>query len=98
MSKEFTERHNTISDNVIWLIKKHPNAINDYRKLIQYYWYYIDGLKVFIPMNILERLTQPESIGRAYRKLVADGYIIVDEKTKFSRLREEENYRSYYRK
>ena len=98
LSERFSQEHNTITDNIIWLVKKYPSAAGDYRKLIQYYWYYVNGLKVFIPLNILEGLTQPESIGRAFRKLVADGFIVVDDKTRKARLQEEENFRSYYRR
>jgi len=96
LNDSFAKRQGTISDNIIWLAKNHPDVLSDYRKLFVYYWYYIDGLNMFVPKNILRGLSQPESIGRAYRKLVAEGYIVVDEKTKKARLQEEENFRFYY--
>ena len=96
LTESFAKRQGTIADNIIWLAKNHPSVIQDYRKLIQYYWYYIDGLKVFIPLNIIEGLTQPESVGRAFRKLKSEGYIVEDDKTKRLRLQSEENFREYY--
>lgn len=92
----FAAQHQRIRDNVIDLVRQHPSAITDYRKLLQYYWYYVDGLKVFIPLDVLEKLTQPESISRAYRKLVEEGVIIVDEKTKAARVNQERQFRQHY--
>jgi len=94
--QEFSRKQGTISDSIIWLVKNHPDVTEDYRKLFIYYWYYLDGLNLFVPKNLLMGLTQPESIGRAFRKLVADGHIVVDEKTKRARLAEEQNFRRYY--
>lgn len=98
MSRKFVEKHNSIADNILKLAKEHPCVIQDYRKLVQFYWYYFDDLKVFIPLEVLEKITQPESIGRSFRKLKADGFIIEDEKTHKWRLRSEDEYRSYYRR
>ena len=98
LSESFGKRQGTIADNIIWLAQKYPSVLSDYRKLIQYYWYYINNLNVFVPMNILEGLAQPESIGRAFRKLVADGVLIVDDTTKKVRLQEQQNYHDYYRR
>jgi len=92
----FAKKQGTVSDNIIKLVKEHPTVTNDYRKLQWYYWFFIDGLVDYLPMERMMNLTQPESIGRAFRKLVEQGYIIVDEKTKKARLKEEENYRRYY--
>lgn len=96
--KNFSAKHRLISENVVKIVREHPSTISDYRKLLQYYWYYIDGLKNFVPLDELERITQPESISRAFRKLVEQGVIIMDEKTKMARINEEKKFRSHYRK
>lgn len=92
----FEKKQDTIRQKVLDLVKKHPTAITDYRKLIQYYWYYMDGLNVYVPMEKLEKLTQPESISRALRKLVEEGDVVVDPATKTMRANEQANFRKYY--
>lgn len=47
-------------------------------------------------MEVLERLTQPESVTRAYRKLVEKGIVDPDAKVKFARNIQRENYKKYY--
>lgn len=92
----FEVKQKTISDKILNLVTKHPSAVSDYRKLIQYFWYYEDGLASYIPIERLERLSQPESISRAFRRLVADGKIVYDEETKRYRVAQEINYKNYY--
>ena len=82
---DFNKKHDLIIDKVKELCERHPEVIGDYRKLIQYYHYYVDGFKMFVPMEVLERLTQPESVTRAYRKLVEKGIVDPDAKVKFAR-------------
>jgi hypothetical protein len=67
--KEFTIKKATIKRNVEWLLENYPNTRNNYNLLVQYYHFYIDGLKNFIPMEELMKMTQVESITRAFREL-----------------------------
>lgn len=93
---DFNKKHDLIIDKVKELCERHPEVIGDYRKLIQYYHYYVDGFKMFVPMEVLEKLTQPESVTRAYRKLVEKGIVDPDAKVKFTRNIQRENYKKYY--
>ena len=94
---DFAEEHTSIRANVIQLCKDHPSVKVDYRKLLIYYWYYIDDLGAHIPMFILEGITQPESISRAFRKAVADRVIDVPQSTFTRRTEEEALYSAFYR-
>lgn len=94
----FASARRTIRANLRELIKKHPSVKNDYRKLVQYYWYYVDGMHNFVPMNILEGLSQPESISREFRRMVEDGEVKPGPKVSRSRAEEEERYREHYGK
>lgn len=98
MSEVFAKQQNTIAQNIIKLIQKHPSAAYDYRKLDQYYHYYIDGLDEFIPLQKLENCTQPESINRAFRKLVEEGKIELPKEFKESRNQQEKRFRDFYGK
>jgi len=69
MTNDFVKQRVTIKENVEWLIEKYPYVKNDYRKLLQMYWFHIDGLKRFIPFEELQKMTQPESITRAFREI-----------------------------
>jgi hypothetical protein len=93
----FVKKHRKIADNILELAKKYPAVIRDYRKLVQYYWHYIDG-GPFIPYEILTRLTQPESISRAFRKLVEEKLINVPVQTRIGRDLQEDEYRRHYRR
>lgn len=95
----FDERHATIKENLKKLLTEHPDAKDDYRKLVQYFWYYIDGLANFIPLEYLLKLTNPESIDRAFRKLKEeDPTFRSTKKIEEARAREEDYYRTHYGK
>lgn len=94
----FEKKHTKIRDHVKELCKKHPSVVGDYRKLVQYYWYYIDGLPNFIPLELLERLTPPESITRAFRKAIELGEVEPTDELRLRRDDEEQKYRKYYGK
>lgn len=96
MSEDFTKKQDSIRTKVRALVAKYPKAATDYRLLIQLYHYHNDGLKNFVPLEVLQGLTQPESITRAFRKLVADGDITVDPLTEAVRVTEQQNFRQYY--
>jgi hypothetical protein len=94
--ENFSKRHATICENVKMLVEAHPEVKSDYRLLIQYYHYYIDGLAKYVPLTVLKQLTQPESISRAYRRLVADKAVKPDPLTNGARRREQKLYKTYY--
>lgn len=93
---EFAEKQDRIKDKVIQLCREHPEAKSDYRTLLQYYWYYVDGLKAYIPREVLAMLTQPESVTRAFRKAVENGEIVLDAHEQVKRHTEEHKYREHY--
>lgn len=95
--EQFSQKRRTIKENVEWLIQKFPFTKNDYRKLLQMYWYHVDNLKRFIPFEELEKMTQPESITRAFRELssmrrIPRPHPIVQE----ARAIEQEHYQEYF--
>ena len=66
----FAKQRETIQANVKAILERFPECREDYRFLVNYYWYYVDGLHRFIPKEVLRSLTTPESITRSYRKVV----------------------------
>lgn len=93
---EFEKKQKSIADNVKRLIAEHPEIKEDYRLLIHYYHYYIDGLKSFVPLSALRSTTQPESISRAFRKLAAEGEVKLIAEVQAARRIEERAFRKYY--
>ena len=94
----FRKQHDTIRQKILELAAKYPAVVTDYRKLIQYFWFYMDHMERFVPLEVLENLTQPESITRAFRKLVEDGEIVVPVDVKGERSKQEKLFRDHYRK
>lgn len=95
---QFAKKQATIAENVKRLAANRPEVRSDYRLLIQYYHFYIDGLNAFVPLDVLRGLTQPESITRAYRKLVEAGEIVPEPKVQAARRDQERKFKGYYRK
>ena len=104
---DFVERRHTVKANVILLLQKFPCTRDDYRKLVWFYWWYIDGIKKimkpngFIPIEKFPKLTPPESITRAYREVMNDplkreAILRVSPEVKIIREMEEEAYHKYY--
>ena len=96
--KQFDDSQECIRDKVVKLCQAHPEAKKDYRTLLQYFWYYEDGLKQYVPKEVLAKLTQPESVTRAFRKAVEEKRIVLDEDVKKSRSEKEKQFHSYYGK
>lgn len=94
--EQFDNKQDSIRANVIAVCTQYPSAKEDYRKLLQLYWYYIDGLKNYVPFDVLEKLTQPESICRAFRKAVEEGTIDLKTTIEVVRRKQEKQYRTYY--
>ena len=83
--------------HVYTLLKKHKTARDDDRILIQLYHYHVDGLKQFVPFNIVRRLTAPESITRARRHIQNRLRLCRPSKERKSgRKKQEQKFREYY--
>jgi len=94
--QNFAEEQDTIRAKVIALCREHPEAKRDYRILLQYYWYYVDELKKYVPIDVLSKITQPESICRAFRKGVEEGTIDLEDNEKVVRQVKQRQFREYY--
>lgn len=92
----FDARHRRIREHVIELCKDYPQVKGDYIKLLQYYHYYYDKIGEWLSPEMLAKMTNPESIGRAYRKAVELGDITLDAGLENARRVQEKNYREYY--
>ena len=73
--EEFSAQRKTIREEVGDLLRKFPFLSNNYNMLVWFYWWYIDGIsKIIQPNGMIDlgkfpRLTQVESITRAFREL-----------------------------
>lgn len=68
----FAKERETIQGNVEALLRQFPKTRSDYRILLFYYWHYVDRMISIIPTQITAKMTSPESITRAFRKVVVD--------------------------
>jgi len=95
----FAKERDTLQANVKALLERFPDSRDSYQVLVNFYWYYIDGLHRFIPREVLKDLTSPESITRAYRKVVLDNPSLQPHaKTRLQRDQQLDRYRRYYSK
>lgn len=93
----FAKERETLHNNVKALLERFPDSRDSYQVLVNFYWYYIDGLHRFIPREVLKDLTSPESITRAYRKVVTQHpHLQPSAKTRRQRDEQLERYRRYY--
>jgi len=104
MELNFERRQYDTTKNVLWLCRNHPSAKTSYKALLFLYWEWIDGLMqrdpstqiCFIHEKDILKLTPPESITRAFRKLVEEGRIELTEEERARRGALEAEYRGYY--
>ena len=91
-----------VMDRVYELVKRFPPAKNNYALLVLLYWMEYDGLKyrktrtgftIDIPYAKIGKLTPPETITRAFRKLVELGKVKPDERIRKIRKIKEEAFR-----
>ena len=93
----FTKEHNTIYQNVLWLIKKYPETRENYAVLVAYYHYYVNNLQRWMPLQVLQGLTSPESITRSFRKVLEHNPSLQPSaKTRKQRDEQVERYRRHY--
>jgi hypothetical protein len=82
-----------LKENVLELVKTYPDAIVNYNSLYYNYWLRFDKVNKF--GDIIEA-TSCESIGRAFRFLVAQGKINVPKYKRQERKDAEEEFREEY--
>jgi len=94
----FAKERDTLQANVKALLERFPESRDSYQILVNFFWYYVDGLHRFIPREVLKDLTSPESITRAYRKVVTDNPSLQPSaKTRLQRDQQLERHSRYYR-
>ena len=93
----FAKERATIQANVQAILERFPECKENYAVLVAYYHYYVDNLQRWIPLQVLQELTSPESITRAFRKVVSDNPSLQPSaKTRLQRDQQLERYRRYY--
>ena len=86
------------------VVRKHPECLDQYRALILWYWTDVDRAFKFNPLTAtfsikawnLYRLTSPEAISRAFRRLVEAKVVKVREETERGRRLNEEDMRNFH--
>lgn len=66
-----------VSENVLELCSRAPEVKYNYSALVMFYWF-LYNTKAWNSCDF-ENLASPESIGRAYRRLVANHSILLDD-------------------
>ena len=95
----FAKERETVHNNVKTILEKFPACRDNYSLLVNYYWYYIDRLHRWIPKEVLKDLTSPESVTRAYRKVIGKHrHLGPTTITRRRRDAELERYRNFYGK
>jgi len=86
------------------IVKRHPEALDQYRALILWYWCEIDGAVKYDPRTAtfslatwnIYRLSSPEAITRALRRLVESKVVTINEETERRRRLNEEEMKRYH--
>jgi hypothetical protein len=91
---------------VVWICRRHPSAIGDYVRLINYFWKYINKLTVEcehchqrtgVWINDFSSLGRSETITRAYREAVIRKEIIEPPEVKASKKKLELKHRAVWK-
>jgi hypothetical protein len=83
--------HKNLGKNILELAKVFPDVKSSYSKLVMYYWTFFEDCN---SMGSIQYCTSPESITRAFRKLVENGLILVPAETKANREAAAKNYKN----
>lgn len=83
------------------VVKKHPECLDSYRNLLIWYWVEVDKAIKYDPHTAtfslatwnIYRLSSPEAISRALRRLIESKRIVIDKENRVWRDREERHYR-----
>ena len=86
------------------VVKKHPECLDSYRNLLIWYWHDVDGALKYDPTTAtfslaiynIYRLSSPEAISRAFRRLVEAKVVKVRTETERGRRVNEEDMRLYH--
>ena len=86
------------------VVKKHPECLDSYRNLLIWYWHDVDGALKYDPATAtfslatynIYRLSSPEAISRAFRRLVEAKVVKVREETERGRRVNEEDMKLYH--
>jgi len=90
---------------VLWLCEKYPSVKGSYKKLVNYFWKYLDkltttcqwcGRETRVWIDDFSKLTPPESITRTYRHLVRNKRIKEPLEIKLSKIKLERIHRTYW--
>ena len=93
----FAKERDTLHENVKALLERFPESRESYQILVNFYWYYVDGLHRFIPREVLKDLTSPEAITRTFRKVISDNpHLHPTAKTRKQREEQLSRYARYY--
>ena len=94
----FAKQRETLQKNIQDLLERFPDCREHYSSLVNFYWYYIDGLHRWIPREVLRDLTSPESITRTYRQVIKEiPRLAPTPKTQRARDEQLERMSKYYR-
>lgn len=102
----FAQRQRNRERQVEQVVKRHPECLDSYRNLIIWYWHDIDGALKYNPATAtfslttwnIYRLSSPEAITRAFRKLRENKVTAINEEAEKWRDREEKRYHEAYSK
>jgi len=83
-------------EKVLKLVKKYPDVKYSYSRLVYYYW--LEYNTSALNLGEYPYLLSPESICRAYRSLVHDGYIRISKTDKIRRESLAKEVKAYFAK
>lgn len=99
----FGDYMKTVQDVVFYCCKVEPECNVNYYVLVLTYWTITRAMKYNAEAQVYSvskadslKLTSPESINRAWRKLVEKGVIVLTEEEKLRRAELEKKYRAYH--
>jgi hypothetical protein len=86
------------------IVRRHPEALDSYRALLIWFWVEVDGAAKYDPKTAtfsiktwnLYRLTSPEAVSRAFRRLVESKVVIINEETERRRKLNEVEMKRYH--
>jgi hypothetical protein len=86
------------------VVKKHPECLDSYRNLLIWYWHDVDGALKYDPATAtfslatwnISRLSSPEAITRALRRLIEAKVVAIRAETERGRRLNEEDMRNFH--
>ena len=101
---DFAAKQRRVEDGVLKCVNYDGACLNDYRRLVLQYWTIVDGAAFYDPERRMfcvynwnvHRLTSPESISRALRKLIEHRVVALGADTREHRDAAREEFRGYH--